>query len=211
MVDLVQLIYEVCYYMNKKFLENLYLIKKLSSAAIAKKYNCSETKINYWLAFHKIQKRTISEAIYQKNNPKGDPFLFNPPKTLHQMFLFGLGLGLFWGEGTKRNIYAVRLSNSDPKLIKKFIDFLVSIYNVDKTKLRFQLQIYDDLNLNELITFWTKYLSVKNTQFYKTTILKRRGNGTYLKKMKFGVIIISFGNVKLRNLICSQIANIENL
>ena len=61
------------------------------------------------------------------------------------------------------------------------------------------------------MTFWTKYLSVKNTQFFKTTILQRRGEGTYLKKMKYGIIIINFGNMKLRNLICSQIANIENL
>ncbi|MFA5936936.1 MAG: hypothetical protein WC822_03600 [Candidatus Paceibacterota bacterium] len=197
--------------MNKKELKNLYLVKKLSSSEIAKKYNCSETRINYWLAFYKIQKRTISEAIYQKNNPKGDPFLFNNPKNFKKMFLFGLGLGLFWGEGSKRNIHAVRLSNSDPELVKIFINFLIKIYNIDKTKLRFQIQTYDDLNLNELRTFWMKYLSVKNTQFFKTTILKRRGNGTYIKKMKYGVIIINFGNMKLRNLICSQIANIKNL
>jgi hypothetical protein len=197
--------------MNKKILENLYLTKKLSSAEIAKKYNCSETKINYWLVLHKIKKRTISEAIYQKNNPKGDPFLFNYPKTLHQMFLFGLGLGLFWGEGSKKNLHAVRLSNSDPRLVKKFIDFLINIYDIDKGKLRFQLLSYSDLTHDELIVFWMRYLSVKNTQFFKTTILKKRGKGTYLEKMRHGVIIVHFGNMKLRNLICSQIANIEDL
>ena len=193
--------------LRKELLSDLYLLKKLSSKKIAIRLKCSETNINYWLKKFNIKKRTISEAIYQKNNPKGDPFLFNRPKTLHQVFLFGLGLGLFWGEGTKRNLHAVRLSNSDPELVKKFIDFLVNIYNIDKTKLRFQLQTYDDLDLNELIIFWTKYLSVKNTQFFKTTILKRRGKGTYLKKMRHGVIIVSFSNIKLKNLICSQIAN----
>jgi len=194
--------------MNKKILENLYLIKKFSSFEIAKKYGCSETKVNYWLSFYKIKKRTISEAIYQKNNPKGDPFSFHQPKTLQRMFLFGLGLGLFWGEGSKRNLHAVRLGNSDPALVKKFIDFLVNIYRIEKTRIRFQLLIYNDLNTNKLIAFWTKYLAVKNSQFFKTTILKRRGNGTYLKKMQYGVILVHFGNMKLRNLICSQIANI---
>ncbi len=196
---------------TRELLSELYLIKKLSSKNIAIQLKCSETNINYWIKKFNIKKRTISEAIYQKNNPKGDPFLFNHPKTLRQMFLFGLGLGLFWGEGTKRNLHAVRLSNSDPELVKKFIDFLVNIYNIDKNKLRFQLLSYDDLNLNKLMTFWTKYLSVKSIQFFKSTILKKRGKGTYLKKMKRGVIIVSFGNIKLRNLICSQIANIENL
>ena len=197
--------------MNKNTLENLYLKEKLSCAEIARKFACSESTINYWLSFYKIKKRTISEAIYQKKNPKGDPFVFSHPKTLHKMFLFGLGLGLFWGEGSKRNMHAVRLGNSDPALVKKFIDFLVDIYNIDKTRLKFQLLIYDDLDIDKLITFWTRYLLVKNTQFFKTTILKRRGSGTYLKKMQYGVIMVHFGNMKLRNLIISQIANIENL
>jgi len=198
-------------FITKELLCDLYLIKKLSSRQIATRLKCSETNINYWIKKFNIQKRTISEAIYQKNNPKGDPFSFIHPKNLDKMFLFGLGLGLFWGEGTKRNLHAVRLSNSDPELVKKFIDFLVQIYRIDKKRLKFQLQTYDDLNLDELLTFWTKYLSVKSAQFFKTTVLKRKGKGTYLKKMKYGVIIVNFGNVKLRNLICSQIANIRNL
>ena len=127
------------------------------------------------------------------------------------MFLFGLGLGLFWGEGTKRNLHAVRLCNSDPALIKRFLYFLTKIYKIDKRKLKFQLQTYDDLDVDELILFWTKYLSVKSAQFSKTTILKRRGDGTYANKMNYGVVLVHFNNVKLRNLICSQIANIEDM
>jgi len=197
--------------MNRKILENLYLVKKLSSFEIAKKFKCSEHKVNYWLSVYKIPKRTISEAIYQKNNPKGDPFTFSYPKSLKKMFLFGLGLGLFWGEGTKRDRHAVRLSNSDPFLIKKYIDFLVDIYNIDKNKLRFQLQTYDDLNVDDQIKFWGKYIHVKKSQFYKSTILVRRGRGTYLEKMKHGVIIVNFNNMKLKNLISSQIANIGSV
>lgn len=197
--------------MNKNILKKLYLTKKFSSSEIAKRFNCSEHKVNYWLSVHKIQKRTISEAIYQKNNPKGDPFVFNYPKNLNKMFLFGLGLGLFWGEGTKRGRHALRLSNSDPKLIKKYIDFLINIYHIDKNKLRFQLQTYDDLDVNDQIKFWKKHLSVKKSQFYKTTILARRGKGTYLEKMRHGVVIVNFSNMKLKNLICSHIANIASV
>ncbi len=197
--------------MDKKILENLYIIKKLSSAEIAKKHGCSERKINYWLAVYKIKKRTISEAIYQKNNPKGDPFFFTTPKNLKEMFLFGLGLGLFWGEGTKRGRHALRLSNSDPILIKKYIDFLVKIYNVDKNRLRFQLQTYNDLDVNKLILFWMKILSVRKSQFYRSTILIRRGEGTYSEKMKYGVLIVNFNNIKLKNLVSSHIANVASV
>ena len=196
---------------NKHQLEILYLKNKFSANEISKKLKCSAGQVNYWLIKYNIQKRNISEAIYQLNNPKGDPFSFNKPNSFEKMFLFGLGLGLFWGEGSKRSLNAIRISNSDPALVKKFIEFLVAIYNIDRNRLKFQLQIYDDLNLEKLISFWTKYLLVDRKQFYKTTILKRRGEGTYHKKMEYGVIILNFGNTKLRNLICSQIANLENL
>lgn len=73
--------------MNKKDLENLYLRNKLSVFEIANKYGCSENKINYWLASYKIKKRTIAEAMYQKKNPKGDPFVFSNPKNLKEIFI----------------------------------------------------------------------------------------------------------------------------
>ncbi len=193
--------------MDKKLLKRLYLKEKLSAFQIAKQLNYSEHKVNYWIAKHGIVKRTISDATYQRWNPDGDPFSFSVPKS-RDMFLFGLGLGLFWGEGTKRDLGTVKICNTDPAMVKKFIEFLVHIYRIDKKKLKFNLQIYDDLNIEELMTFWTKHLSVQTDQFSKTTILKRRGKGTYLHKMKHGVMIVMFNNKKLRNLICSQIANL---
>jgi hypothetical protein len=41
------------------------------------------------------------------------------------MMLFGMGLGLYWGEGTKRGKGGMRITNTDAKMIKKFIEFLV--------------------------------------------------------------------------------------
>lgn len=197
--------------MDKIKLQNLYLSKRLSSKEVAVKFKCSEHTVNYWLKKFGIQKRTISEAIYQKKNPNGDPFIFKHPDNMKDMFLFGLGLGLFWGEGTKRGKHALRLSNSDPILIKKYIDFLTIIYKVDKNKLKFQLQTYDDLSVNNLILYWAKFLKVKKSQFYKSTILARRGTGTYHEKMKHGVVIVNFNNIKLKGLVLSHIANVASL
>ena len=184
----------------------------MSMAEISKFLDINIRQVDYWMKRYNIKSRSISEAIYQKHNKSGDPFKiakFASNKNIfkNKIFLFGLGLGLYWGEGSKRHIHSVRLSNSDPTLVKKFIDFLVEIYGIDKNRLRFQLQTYDDLDSKKLILFWTKYLSVKSTQFYKTTILVRRGAGTYRERMKNAVIIVYFNNMKLKNLISSQIAN----
>lgn len=197
--------------MNKEELIDLYINKGMSASEIAHLQGCSESKINYWLLCHKIPKRSISEAVYKKHNPNGDPFVFGKLNSQKKSFVFGLGLGLFWGEGSKRNVNSVRLSNSDPRLIKWFILFLKEIYSIDKNKLRFQLQIHKDLKEKETIQFWLKFLKVKQDQFFKTTLLKGAGPGSYKQRSQYGVIIVYFNNTKLRNLICDQIANLGNL
>lgn len=100
--------------------------------------------MHYWLKKYDIQKRTISDAIYVRSNPKGDPFVFRKPQRADEWFLYGLGLGLFWGEGNKVNKNAIRLGNTDPYLVKKFLEFLSNIYQIDQSRLRFGLQIFSD-------------------------------------------------------------------
>ena len=106
---------------SEKKLAKLYLEQNKSAQDIADIFKCSLNKIWYWMGKYKIKPRTISEAIYRKNNPNGDPFKIKYPSTLKEAMLFGFGLGLYWGEGTKANKFAVRLGNTDSKLIKKFI------------------------------------------------------------------------------------------
>lgn len=158
-----------------------------------------------------IAKRSISDAIYLKHNPLGDPFHFRGPRSKREAFLFGLGVGLYWGEGNKRNKLSVRLGNTDPILIKKFIQFLTEIYLIKTSKLRFWLQIFGDMSEKEAIDFWTKTLKVSRTQFSKTTITSSGGVGTYREKTTHGVLSVYFHNKKLRDSIVGAIENIDGV
>lgn len=193
---------------TEDFLVEYYFNKKWSTSHIARYVRCSENKINYWLAKYEIKKRTISDAIYELKNPLGDPFLIKQPQTLEQGILFGLGLGIYWGEGLKRGKGAVRLTNTDPKMVKKFIDFLEKFCGVDKNKLRFSLQIFSDIFETTAIKYWMKELDVKKEQFYKTIISEIRGKGTYKYKSEYGVIIVYFNNVKLKKIILEMIEKV---
>jgi len=186
-------------------IKNLYLIKKKSVSEIAKIFNCSENKINYWLAKNKIKKRSISEAVYIKHNPKGDPFKFRLPKNIKEAELFGMGLGIYWGEGTKANKTTVRLGNSDPALLNIFIKFLVTFFNIKKKDLRFHMHIFSDIDLDKAYEFWIKKLKIKKDQFYKPIITKTGKLGTYRRKSDYGVVTVYYCNKKLRDLL------IENL
>ena len=189
---------------SKGNLKNLYLNKKKSSAEIADVFKCSEHKINYWIKKFGIPKRSMSDAMYAKHNPNGDPFKIKNIATIKDAELFGLGLGLYWGEGNKKSKNSIRLGNTDPKIIKTFLRFLINIFRIKKEKLRFGLQIFDDMNKKEMLKFWTNQLkefNMSREQFFKVIITPSRSLGTYKEKSKFGVMTVHFCNTKLKKLI----------
>ena len=193
---------------DENVLRRLYVKERRSSAEIAKVLGCSEHKVNYWLEKHVISKRSISEAIYVKRNPSGDPFVFKAPRTIKGARLLGLGLGLYWGEGNKKNKNSLRLGNTDPALITSFLEFLEEIFNIDKTRLKFGLQIFSDMPKEKTLRFWLdqlKNFSVSRNQFFKITVTPYRGIGNYREKSKYGVLTVHFSNSKLKRLVDSML------
>lgn len=195
---------------EKKILERKYFKERKSVTDIANELGCSQNKITYWLNKYGYKKRTISEAIYIKANPKGHPFEYRVPGNSKEWFLYGLGLGLYWGEGNKLNKHAVRLGNTDPHLIKWFLIFLTDIYQVDKKRLKFGLQIFSDINENEAKKFWCNKLKIKPQQFQKVVVTESFRRGSYTHKCPYGVLTVYFSNIKLRDTINSAIDELRN-
>ncbi len=183
----------------EKILRELYVDKSMQE--MADLLHCSLHKIAYWMGKYNIPIRSRSETMYKKHNPGGDPFVFVAPKNLEEAKLFGLGLGLYWGEGTKANLNSIRLGNTDPKLIKKFSEFLVKFFGIDKNDLRFGLQIFSDLDANAALDFWLAALKIRKAQVGKVIVTKSGSLGTYRKKSPYGVMTVMYHNVKLRKLL----------
>jgi len=190
---------------EKQQLEVFYLQEKISMMDIALRLGCSMHTVAYWMGKHNIKRRTISEAIYQKSNPLGDPFSVRPITTMKEAQLLGLGLGLYWGEGTKASKHSVRLGNTDPELIKMFIQFLVELFDVKKEKLRFGLQIFSDTDPQKALDFWVNALNVETSQFTKIIVTISGSMGTYTHKNMTGVLTVSFHNKKLRDIIVGML------
>ncbi|MDO8490052.1 MAG: hypothetical protein Q7S47_01380 [bacterium] len=189
----------------RETIEQLYLVERQSMNDIAQKLQCSLHKVSYWLKKYQIQTRSISDAIYQRNNPYGDPFSFREPNTLSQAALVGYGLGLYWGEGTKACKTSVRIGNSDPALLSKFILFLVQIFGIKKADLRFSLQLFTDIDEKEAMQYWLRGLRVNARQFTKTTITPSRKEGTYRHRSQTGVVTLYYHNKKLRDTLVQMI------
>jgi hypothetical protein len=146
---------------TKEKLESLYK-KGLSMQEISVQTGNSYKTIVYRMEKYNIPKRNRSEATYVKRNPDGDPFRIKKKLNLKETELKFLGLGLYWGEGDKsKNNTSVRLSNTDPQLIKKFREFLMKICRVKKEKIFYSLILFNDANEKEAIKFWTQHLRIK--------------------------------------------------
>lgn len=178
----------------------------LSMMDLAKKFQVSPHKVIYWMNKYRIARRSRSEATYRKKHPNGDPFQFNPPQDIETAKLLGMGLGIYWGEGTKANTTSVRMGNTDPKLVKTFIRFLTVIFNVKREELRFGLHIFTDISPSVAMKYWINQLGVDKKQFYKTIITKSGSLGTYRKKSQYGVLTVYYLNKKLRDLLVEMIS-----
>ncbi len=165
--------------LRKEALVDLYEKQSMSMMEISKHLGCSHHKVAYWMGEYKIKRRTISQAVYLRSNPNGDPFKIKTPGTPEELMLFGLGVGLYWGEGNKAHRNAVRLGNSDPELLKSYILFLTKLCGVKKEALKFDLQIFSDITERAALLYWINVLDVKTEQFFKPRVTISGSIGTY--------------------------------
>ena len=186
-------------------LRKLYESDKKSMAEIAHELCCSLHKVDYWLTKYEIPKRSRNEAGYIRLNPQGDPFKIKTNLTPYERELKGLELGLYWGEGNKANKWSVRLGNTDSDLIGKFIEFLEVVCGIDKSKLKYSLQVFSDMDPAACQRYWSDKLAISPSQLGKITVTISGSVGTYKNKNEYGVLTVYFHNVKLRNTLVTML------
>ena len=80
---------------------------------------------------------------------------------------FVAGFYLYWGEGTKSAEYSIAITNTDPAIIKCFIEWL-SKFGIVPENLKIKLHIYSDQNEKELKIFWSNTTGIPITNYYKS-------------------------------------------
>lgn len=184
--------------------------KGMSMAEISQKLGYGYNSIVYWMRKFGILRRNLSEAVYQKANPNGDPFKIKEVKNRDDLKLFYTGLGLYLGEGDKKNKYNIKLANTDPYILRIFLEFLREICGVEESKIGAELNIFNDVNLQKSISFWLDNVGIKREQLKTLTIRESRG-GSYKNKSEYGTLTIYMTNTKLKKIImdwCKDLINI---
>lgn len=100
------------------------------------------------------------EAILEFQNLKGNPTFIS-------------GIMLYWGEGDKNVTNCiVRLTNSEPSMIRVFYAFLVNVMRVPKEKIKLHLLLYPDLIDSLQKKIWSKATGISQLQFNKSVFIK---------------------------------------
>ncbi|HAT74253.1 MAG: hypothetical protein US30_C0012G0050 [Candidatus Moranbacteria bacterium GW2011_GWF2_36_839] len=106
---------------------------------------------------------------------------------------------LYLGEGGKTRKSSIMLGNSDPKVIKLFLDLLRKCYEIDEKKFRCTLQCRADQDIFKLEKFWSEVTSISSNQFYKARI-DARTIGKKSKKPEYkGVCRIDYFSADIYN------------
>ena len=88
------------------------------------------------------------------------------------------GCALYWAEGSKKDF---GLSNTDPELIKTFINILRNVFNIQDDRLRISIRIYEDMDRDKCLNFWSQIVEVEKEKFTNVDVLfgKKKGKLEY--------------------------------
>jgi|SRR3989344_556141 len=117
--------------------------------------------------------------------------------------LFVAGLMLYWAEGDNSlSSGNVRLTNTDPRMIRLFIRFSEIFCKVQRNNIRIALILYPDLDDKICQKFWSEYLKIPLIQFYKTQFIQGKHP---TKRLEKGICMVKIGGVGLKEKIITWI------
>lgn len=121
---------------------------------------------------------------------------------------------LYLGEGFKKSD-KTGLGNSDPLIVKFFVESMKRLYDVGHTKQKFHLHLRADQNPEQMKKFWSNFLDVSLERFGAVSLDQQTLNKPTYDDYK-GVCIANYGSVAIQRklvylgrIFCEKI--IENL
>jgi len=186
-------------YQNKQLRAIEFRRKGYSYQEIAKSLEVSKSTAYYWTkqvrlskrAQRKIEKKIkdairkgivaynkkyakirSQEAIQRKTKWKEKAYkeILQELKTLSRRDLMLLSIAIYWAEGYTRSKNVVRVSNSDPFIIRLMMRFFQEICQVPKEKIRATVHLYPQADIRKALRYWSKVTGLPMEQFTKPQV-----------------------------------------
>lgn len=161
----------------------------------------NKIKKNNLIHINKIRKIAI-ETNKKNHQKKLTEIINNNKKLLNYLNDYNVAkiiLSIIYlCEGTKNfNSVCITLGNSDPLIIKLFLQLLRFCYKIDESKFRCTLQCRADQKIKELEKFWSKTTKIPLDQFYKARIDNRTIGKKTIKPNYKGVCRLEYFSAEI--------------
>lgn len=126
----------------------------------------------------RISSRKFSENISTWNRKRAERYAVeregrvahaaDEVSSLSRDRLFWFGLALYWAEGSKKDRFTVRFTNSDPRLVKSWLRFLTEFCGVSRDTIRLTVHLHPNVSDRRAKRFWSEELALPLTQFRRS-------------------------------------------
>lgn len=199
-----------------------------SYSQIKKILKVGKSTLSYWLRDYPLSKQRIRELCdwneqriekcretkRNKKEKRLKNFYKQQKKILfpfNKREFYIAGLFLYWGEGSKSHFTNLSISNTNPYIIKFFIVWLNKSLKVPKENLKVQLHLYNDMDIDKEIKYWSKTLKISLKQFNRPYIKKTSSKRINHKgSFGHGTCNVKIGNARLSEKIIMSIKAIND-
>ncbi len=153
---------------------------------------------------HLVQARLLAVAWHNKQKEfrieeaKKQATLLLSEIDMSDIKIMELALAmLYLGEGFKQDKNGFGIGNSNPLILKFFISMCLNIYLLDINKIKCELHLRADQDVNKARVYWSNELGIPIKNFTKDSLDKRTiGSTTYTEYN--GVCVVRCGNIALQ-------------
>ena len=115
---------------------------------------------------------------------------FRDIETVKEIDLLMLGIGLYWGEGSKTNRGSIELSNTDPRVIRIHVLFLTSVFKFPMSKIHAHVGLHSHLSIKKAERYWSKVSGIPLRQFQKTSMQRSKSGKGERDRLPFGTFTV---------------------
>lgn len=142
-------------------------------------------------------------------------------ENLSRNELLLIGAALYWAEGHKRPImkngreltsHHVSMTNADPKILNMFLRFITEICDISREEVKVGVRIFQHLNEEVVLDYWSKTLSIPRANFNKTYLgISKSSQGKRpFNRLPYGVVQLRIYNTDLFHKIMGWIEGMKN-
>jgi hypothetical protein len=165
--------------------------KRMSYSAINKQLRVSKSTLSYWLSEYPLNEEEIltlrrkgwekgeasreryRNSMREKQQKNADTVYKKQMTQISKIpkeSAYVAGLMLYAAEGAKKDKYRIILANTDAQIIKFFVFWLKEFLGIKKNKLRFQLHLYQNMDIKKELDYWSRSLGISKDQLYKPQV-----------------------------------------